>query len=289
MQKITPFLMFESGCADALKFYTSVFKRSKIVGGGENGPPGGAFEIDGFRINMFDGGPHFKFSPAISFYHICDDTAELDELWNAIAEDGMVMMPLDKYDWSERYGFIQDKFGVCWQLSVGNVSDVGQRTTPCFLFVGELVGRGEDAVKFYTSLFDDSKIDGILLYGDGEPPNRPGTVKHSQFALDGEKFMLMEGGGEHSFTFTEGISLMISCDDQAEVDHFWDKFTADGEESQCGWLKDKFGVSWQVTPKILMELVSDPDREKANKAFQAMLKMSKIDIQTLKDAVGDRG
>ena len=287
MQKIIPFLMFESGAAEAMRFYTSIFKNSNIIGGDDAAikPPGGSFEIDGFRINTFDGGPHFKFSPAISFFHICDSEAEIDELWAAIAEEGKVMMPLDKYDWSEKYGFIEDKFGVCWQLSLGKVSDVGQRTTPSLLFVGDHVGSGEEAVKFYASLFDDSKIDGILLYGDDEPPNEPGTVKHSQFALEGEKFMLMEGGGEHKFNFTEAISLMILCEDQAEVDEFWDKFTAEGEESQCGWVKDKFGVSWQVTPKILLELVSDPDPEKADKAVQAMLKMHKIDIQALKDAV----
>lgn len=279
--------MFESGSAEAMKFYTSVFKNSKIVGADDAGatPPGGSFEIDGFRFNTFDGGPHFKFSPAISFFHICDDENEIDELWNAIAEEGTVMMALDKYDWSERYGFIQDKFGVCWQLSLGNVSDVGQRTTPSFLFVGDQLGHGEEAVKLYTSIFDDSSIDGILLYGDNEPPNEPGMVKHSQFALEGEKFMLMEDGGEHKFTFTEGISLMIACDDQAEVDDLWDKFTAEGDESQCGWVKDKFGVSWQITPTVLLELVSDPDRDKANKAIQAMLGMRKIDIQALKDAV----
>lgn len=279
--------MFDSGSAEAIKFYTSIFKNSKIIDS-EGKQPGGSFEIDGFKFNTYDGGPYFKFNPAISFFHICDDEKELDDLWNAIAKEGSIMMPLDKYEWSEKYGFIQDKYGICWQLSLGKISDVGQRTTPSFLFTGGQLGNGEKAVKFYTSVFDNSEIDGILLYGDNEPPNKPGTVKHSQFALDGEKFMLMEGGGEHDFSFTEGISLMISCKDQKETDYFWNKFTEKGEESQCGWVKDEFGVSWQVTPDILLELVSDPNPEKANRATQAMLKMKKIDIQALKDAVAQK-
>ncbi len=279
--------MFVSGAEEAMKFYTSIFKNSKITDEmktPDGAGTGGTFEIDGLKISTFNGGPYFKFSPAISFFHICDSEKEIDELWNEIAKEGSIMMPLDKYDWSEKYGFIQDKFGVCWQLSLGKISDVGQRTTPSFLFVGDGVGGGEDAVKFYTSVFENSEIDGILLYGDGEPPNKPGTVKHAQFALDGEKFMLMEGGGEHDFSFTEGISLMVAAEDQKEIDYFWNAFTADGEESQCGWLKDKYGVSWQITPPILLELMSDPDREKAGRVMNAMLKMQKIDIQALKDA-----
>lgn len=287
MQKITPFLMFDSGASEAMEFYTSIFKNSKITGtmpGTDGSIVGGSFEIDGLKISTYSAGPYFKFTPAISFFHICEDEKYLDDLWDSIAKEGNVMMPLDKYDWSEKYGFIQDKFGVCWQLSLGQRSDVGQITTPAFLFVGDQLGNGEEAVKFYTSVFENSKIESLKLYGENEPPNKPGTVKHSQFALDGEKFMLMEGSGEHAFAFTEGISLMIACKDQDEVDYYWNAFTADGEESQCGWVKDKFGVSWQITPTILLELISDPDREKASRVTNAMLKMGKIDIQTLKDA-----
>lgn len=284
MQKITPFLMFESGADEAIAFYSSIFKNSKSISTESGKPPGGSFEIGGLRFNTFNGGPHFKFSPAISFFHICENESELDELWGELAKEGSVMMPLDKYEWSDKYGFIQDKFGVCWQVSLGKVSDVGQQTTPSFLFVGDQLGNGEEAVKFYTSVFENSSIDGVLLYGDNEPPNKPGTVKHSQFALDGEKFMLMEGSGEHDFSFTEGISLMIWCKDQDEIDYFWNKFAGEGEESQCGWVKDKYGVSWQITPPILLELISDPDREKAGRVMQAMLKMKKIIIQDLKDA-----
>ncbi len=286
MQKITPFLMFNSGAEEAMNFYSSIFENSKMGSsdGSASSAPGGSFEIDDLKFNTYNGGPHFKFSPAISFFHIVENEKDLDQLWSELAKEGSVMMPLDKYDWSEKYGFIQDKFGICWQLSLGKLSDVGQMTTPSFLFVGDQLGNGEEAVKFYTSVFDDSKIDSLKLYGENEPPNKPGTVKHSQFALAGEKFMLMEGAGDHNFSFTEGISLMVSCSDQDEVDYFWDAFTADGEESQCGWVKDKYGVSWQITPTILLELMSDPDREKAGRVMNAMLKMRKINIQDLKDA-----
>jgi predicted 3-demethylubiquinone-9 3-methyltransferase (glyoxalase superfamily) len=136
--------------------------------------------------------------------------------------------------------------------------------------------RAEEAVNFYTSIFKNSSITGTT-------PGPDGTVMSATFQIDGQEFYAFNGGPH--FSFSEGISLFVSCEGQAEVDDLWDKFTADGgEESQCGWLKDKFGVSWQIIPSVLGELLGDKDPEKANRVMQAMLKMNKIIIADLHSA-----
>lgn len=153
-----------------------------------------------------------------------------------------------------------------------------QKITPMLWFDD----KAEEAANFYTSLFPNSKILSIARYGE-VGPGPEGSVMVASFQIAGQEFTALNGGPH--FKFTEAISLVINCDSQEEVDRYWEKLTADGgEESQCGWLKDKYGLSWQVTPKILIQLVQGPDKEKANRVFQAMLKMKKIEIPKLLEA-----
>jgi predicted 3-demethylubiquinone-9 3-methyltransferase (glyoxalase superfamily) len=140
----------------------------------------------------------------------------------------------------------------------------------------------EEAVNFYVSIFKNSKIVSIARYGD-EVPGMKGKVLTAVFELDGQQFMALDGGPV--FTFTEAISLYVSCETQEEVDELWSKLTANGgQESQCGWLKDKYGLSWQIIPKVLGEMLSDTDPAKAGRVMHAMLQMKKIDVPTLKKA-----
>ena len=157
-----------------------------------------------------------------------------------------------------------------------------QKITPCLWFDG----KAEEAARLYVSLFKNSRIGNIARYGDagsdasGQPE---GDVMTVEFELDGQKFLGLNGGPE--FKFSEAVSFIINCDSQEEVDRFWTKLTENGGvESQCGWLKDKFGVSWQVTPTVLTELMKSKDRTKAERVMKAMLQMKKIDIATLKKA-----
>jgi predicted 3-demethylubiquinone-9 3-methyltransferase (glyoxalase superfamily) len=141
--------------------------------------------------------------------------------------------------------------------------------------------QAEQAANFYTSIFKNSRVLSITRYGD-EVPGPKGKVMMVNFELDGQAFMALNGGPE--FTFTEAISLYVNCETQAEVDYLWEKLTEGGEEGQCGWLKDRFGLSWQIVPTVLGELMNDPDTEKASRITQAMLQMRKIDIGKLKQA-----
>ena len=152
-----------------------------------------------------------------------------------------------------------------------------QKITP-FLWFND---QAEEAMNFYTSIFKKSKIGSVSRYGEGGP-GQPGSVMSATFELDGQEFMALNGGP--LFTFTEAISFFVNCETQAEVDELWEKLTEGGEESQCGWLKDKFGLSWQIVPSVLGELLNDPDAEKAGRVMNAMLQMKKIDIAGLRAA-----
>jgi len=152
--------------------------------------------------------------------------------------------------------------------------------TPCLWFDTE----GEDAAKFYTSVFPNSKILHVARYGSAGP--RPeGTVMNVDFELNGQEFMALNGGPE--FTFSEAISFQVSCKTQDEVDTYWSRLSEGGEEGPCGWLKDKYGVSWQIVPTALAELLTDPDPEKSQRVMSAMLKMKKIEIDELERAAAD--
>ena len=152
------------------------------------------------------------------------------------------------------------------------------KITSCLWFDGQ----AEEAAKFYVSLFPNGKLGKVTKYPEGTP-GQPGTVMTVEFELDGAQFVGLNGGPE--FKFSEAISFQIDCKDQAEVDRYWNALLADGgEESVCGWLKDRFGLSWQVVPTILPKLMADPDRDKANRVTAAMMKMKKLDVAKLEAA-----
>ncbi|MBT1695961.1 VOC family protein [Fulvivirgaceae bacterium PWU4] len=278
-EKITPCLWYNNQAQEAAALYCSAFADTKIVA---KSPIVTAISVAGQSITLLDGGPRYQPNPSVSFFYICEKQDEMDRIWKLFSKGGSVLMPLDKYPWSERYGWITDKYGVSWQLALGKISDVGQKLTPCLLFTGKQYGKADEAIAHYSSIFKDPKVDGILRYTAGESPDEAGKVKHAQMALNGQKFMLMDSAGPHGFTFSEGVSLTIHCDTQAEIDHYWGKLTESGEESMCGWLKDKFGVSWQIIPTILNKIMSDP--AKAGKAAQAFMSMRKLDIEQIVQA-----
>jgi len=289
MQEITPFLWFDNNAEDGANFYVSLFGNSKVMHitrYGEAGPaPKGTvmtvkFQLEGQEFTALNGGPHFKFTPAVSFYVACETPQEIDELWRKLSEGGTILMELDKYPFSEKFGWVADRFGLSWQL---NLASFPQRITPCLMFVGEQSGKAEEAMKSYVSLFKNSSIDRVERYTPGER-GVEGTVKHGVFSLEGQKFIAMDGGTDHPFTFTEAQSFVVNCKTQEEVDEFWEKLSEGGQESQCGWLKDKYGLSWQIVPTVLIEMLQDKDPEKAKRVMQAMLQMSKIDIPALQHA-----
>lgn len=161
-----------------------------------------------------------------------------------------------------------------------------QKIVPLFFFTGKSQGKAEEAIKYYTSIFKDSNLQKILHYGE-ENSYAKGTVKHAQFLLESQTFMAMDSGVENKFPFNEAVSFIITCKDQEEIDYYWEKLSAGGDPTaqQCGWLKDKFGISWQVVPEGMEKLLNNPDKEKANKGMQAVMRMKKFNLNALREAV----
>lgn len=275
---IHPCLWFDGNAKEAATFYSNVFSETRIL---DENPMVVNFEILGQKFMGLNGGPRHTINPSISFMVLYQTKDELRTAWEKLFEEGSALMPLDKYDWSQMYGWVQDKFGVNWQLYLAEEGTTSQNVSPSLMFVGEQNGKAEEAVKFYTSIFDNSEIQGILKYTAAEDDTE-GNVKHSQFVINGYTMMAMDSSYEHNFQFSEAISLVITCDTQEEIDFYWDKLKEGGREDQCGWLKDQFGVSWQIVPRILGELMADS--EKAPKVIEAFMNMIKFDIETLKNA-----
>ena len=237
------------------------------------------FELEGIQFMGLNGGPMFKINPSISFFVYCKSEEEIDKKWKQLSDGGSVLMALNKYPWNDKYGWCQDKYGVNWQLMLHDPA--GQKIVPSFMFTQEQSGRAEEAINFYTSIFDNSKIEFISRYEKGEG-DVEGHIKHARFTLNGQVFVAMESSGPHQFKFNEAVSIVVPCDDQEEIDYYWNKLTEGGKESQCGWLKDKFGVSWQIVPTVLGKLMSSP--EKSKKVMEVVMRSIKFNIKELEEA-----
>ena len=307
-QKITPCLWFDKNCEEAVNFYISVFPNSSITSikrypeGMTEEPMQGmsgkvltaVFELDGLTFQALDGGPIFKINPSVSFMVNFDPSRnpnaahDLDVMWEKLSEGGHALMPLQEYPFSKKYGWVEDRFGVSWQLILTDPSGEPRPSiVPSMLFVGAVAGKAEEALNFYVSTFkQNSKIGTVATYPAGMEPEKEGSAMFAEAQLAGQWFAAMDSANPgHHFSFSEAVSFCVECADQAEVDYFWSALVeGGGQESQCGWLKDRYGFSWQVVPTRMIELMSDPDAEKSKRALSAMMEMKKLVIADLEKA-----
>ena len=290
MEKITFHLWFDKEAREAAEFYTSVFKGSRIKDTAtiSNTPSGDTdivtIELLGQEFTLISAGPLFKFNPSISFLVVCNAKEEVDALWNELSKGGKALMDLGAYPFSERYGWIQDKYGLSWELIFFGGRAIRQRIVPTLMFVDRVVGRAEEAINFYASVFRNAFVGDIQRYRKGEEPDVEGTIKHASFTLEGQQFAGMDSAREHNFAFNEAISLMVHCETQEEIDYYWGRLSADPKAEQCGWLKDKYGLSWQVVPNIMAEMMKDKDEKRKARVMEAFLRMKKFDVDALKKA-----
>ena len=286
VQKIVPHLWFDKEAKEAAAFYTSIFHDSKIKNTVTiTGTPSGncdivTFELSGQEFMAISAGPYFKFNPSISFFVIFNNEKEIEAAWNKLVNGGKVLMPYKLYSWARKYGWLQDKYGLSWQLSWSEHHKLEQKITPLLMFTKDVAGKTKEAIETYTSIFTNSKTEMVVPYtkDDGD---KEGFIKHSRFTLDGKNFMAMDSSLQHDFTFNEAISFVVNCDTQEEIDHYWDKLSAVPEAEQCGWLNDKFGVSWQVVPTVMNKMMTSGNKEKIARVTQAFLQMKKFDIKTI--------
>lgn len=297
MQKIIPHLWFDTQAKAAAEWYVSLFPNSKVtqIVTLPNTPSGDSdivsFDLAGYSFMAISAGPYFKLNPSISFMLNFDPAEDseaekhLNTLWDKLSEGGTALMPLQAYPFSQRYGWIQDKFGVSWQLILSDPA--GEKRPfimPSLLFVNEVCGRTEEAITFYTSIFKRAKAGMMARYPAGMEPDKEGSIMFADFQLEGQWFVAMDSAHKHDFAFNEAISFLINCESQTEIDEYWQKLSAVPEAEQCGWLKDRFGLSWQVSPSGLQRMMEEGTPEQIARVTQAFLPMKKFDIAVLEKA-----
>lgn len=289
MQKITTHLWFDKEAREAAEFYASLFPDSgvKSMATITDTPSGDSdivtFKLSGQEFMAISAGPYFKFNPSISLFVIFDNEADIESVWNALADGGKVLMPYSAYPWAHTYGWLQDRYGLSWQLSWSDHHEMEQKITPFLMFTKDMAGKAQEAIEDYTHIFPNSKIEMLVPYGKDDD-DKEGFIRHSRFTLDGCHFMAMDSSLRHEFSFNEAVSFVVKCDTQEDIDYYWEKLSAVRESEQCGWLKDKYGVSWQIVPTSMEQMLASGDKEKVARVTHAFLKMKKLDMQALKNA-----
>ncbi len=297
MQKITPHLWFDREAKESAEFYISLFPNSKITNimmlhdTPSDDCDVVSFELSGQPFMAISAGPLFRFNPSVSFIVNFDplrdkNTREnLDKLWEKLSQGGAALMPLDKYPFSERYGWLQDKYGLSWQLILSNPEGEERPfIVPSLMFVGKVCGKAEESTNFYMSVFKNSRRGIVAHYPKGMEPDKEGTIMFTDFMIENQWFAAMDSARAHNFAFNEAISFMVYCDTQEEIDYYWDMLSAVPEAEQCGWLKDKYGLSWQIVPTTMDEMMAKGTREQIDRLTQAFLPMKKLVIAELEKA-----
>ncbi|MDF2592369.1 MAG: hypothetical protein K0S75_1835 [Clostridia bacterium] len=290
MQRIVPHLWYDKEAKEAATFYISLFDQSKLLNVSVIGdtPSGDTeivnFELAGQKFAAISAGPYFKLNPSISLMVACDSAEEVNRIWAALSEDGMEMMPLGEYPFSKWYGWIQDRYGLSWQLMLVDGGQTTQKITPHLLFSNAVCGKTEEAMRYYSEVFEDSGVGLISRYGEGEAISSMAKVNYAAFKLGGMAFSAADNAYDADFNFNEAFSLIVNCEDQREIDYFWDRLSAVPEAEQCGWIKDKFGVSWQIVPSNFDEVLLNGSKDEIQRVTEAFLKMKKFDLEALERA-----
>lgn len=290
MKNIIPHLWYDKEAKEAAAFYTGLFEQARILKTNviEGTPSGDAelvtFELAGQEFMAISAGPYFKFNPSMSLMVMCDTVEEVNAKWKALSENGTALMPLTAYPFSKWYGWIQDRYGLSWQLMLAEGKRSGQKIQVSLLFSKDSNGKAGEALHYYMEVFKDAEIVAMVVYEEGEADSPKAKIKYTSFKLLGMEFSAMDNGYDADFTFNEAFSLIVNCKDQAEIDYYWEKLSAVPGAEQCGWLKDKYGVSWQIVPENMGELLSSGTKDEIKRVTEAFLKMKKFDIALLEKA-----
>jgi len=281
---VVPHLWFDKDGGSAVETYVRAFPDSAVLHESvlTDTPSGtvGVYQLRlaGRELHLLAAGPEFRLNPSLSFLYTTTVPGEVDRVHALLVEGGHELMPLGTYPFSSRYAWVQDRWGVSWQLMTGEAPD---RLIPAQMFVGPNAGRAAEALAFYTGLLGGR----VLLeshYSEAEAPNLPTMINHAQFTLAGSTFALMDSAFPHEFAFNEAHSYLVTCDTQAEIDRLWAALSSDPSAEACGWCKDRYGFSWQIVPRQLGVWMSDP--QTAGPVSRAFLAMKKLDIAALERA-----
>ncbi len=290
MERIVPNLWYDNDAKEAVQFYVGIFDDAKVLDVTvlEGTPSGDAemlsFQLEGQLFNAISGGPFFSLNPSISLMVACSTAEEVELKYAALSQGGSDLMPLGEYPFSKRYAWTQDRYGLSWQLILSTEEKISQKITPSLLFSGSVCGKTEEAMSFYTSVFKGGTVNLISHYQQGESDLPEAKINYASFTLNETNFVAMDNGYPADFSFNEAFSLMVYCDTQEEIDYYWNALSAVPDAEQCGWLKDKFGVSWQITPTLLDDILFHGTRAEARRVLEAFLPMKKIDMKAIEAA-----
>lgn len=288
---ISPCVWFQGDGHLAMARYASVVPGAAPLPGsaypdgtpGRHGMPDGhplmvVHQLGPTSMQALNGGPQYRPTPAVSYVLQLATAEQVDAAWAALRTDGEVLMPLQAYDWSERYGWCNDRWGVSWQVMLATNDEEGL-VASALLFTGRRAGCADAAMSRYASLVPDAEVLVRQLSGrqDGSA-----HLQHAQLRAGGHTLWFQDSDVDHAFTFSPGNSLVATCDSQDEIDHLWHALSAVPEAEACGWLVDEFGVSWQIVPRQLGSLMSDPAL--ARRVMPVLLKMKQLDLAALRDA-----
>ncbi|GAA4479619.1 VOC family protein [Microbacterium panaciterrae] len=296
-QRIIPNIWCDRNAEEVGAFYASVFDNtsSRVTG---RYPADGLPEfqqefagqpvvvdvdLDGFRISLINAGSEFHPTPAISFLVNVDARrfdgdegaarAWINRTWTSLGEEGLALMDIGEYPYSALYGWIEDKYGVSWQLKLTDpTAETVDEIVPMLMFNGAVQSRAEEAVELYISLLPGSGSRRVVEYPLTQMPDVGGNVRYEEFRLAGQDFAVAASPADYDISFTPGLSLQVDCDGQDEIDRLWDALSAVPAAEQCGWLTDPFGVSWQIVPSNMAELMQRPH------AYEHMMQMKKLVI-----------
>lgn len=290
MQKIIPHLWFDTQAVEAAKWYASIFEQAELTSVTQlHGTPSGdvdtvEFTLGGVDLSAISAGPFFELNSSISLMVTCRSAEEVDALYASLGDGATLLMPLDAYPFSKRYVWLKDRFGLDWQLCYFETNEITQKIRPVLLFAADVCGKAEEALKFYQSVFPDALPGYFNHYSPGEAQDPRAKTNYAEMTLLGFQFVAMDHGFGGDEAFNEAFSFMVLCRDQAEIDYYWEKLSAVPEAEQCGWLKDPFGLSWQIVPEQLSEMLATASPEEAERITEAFLVMKKLDIAALEQA-----
>ncbi|HET9238272.1 MAG TPA: VOC family protein [Oligoflexus sp.] len=294
MKKIIPHIWFETQARDAASWYTGIFKDSRILFETSlAGTPSGtvqviSLQLMGQEFQFLNAGPLFDRNPSFSYMIACSTAAEVDHLWKKLIVGGQALMPLDTYPFSERFGWVLDQYGLSWQIMHDGGRKV-QALTPALLFTQKAAGHAEESMQDLIKLVGDGEVlPGHLQRHPAGGPDREGTLQYARFRLGQQEFVFMDSAIGHAFTFNEMQSLMIYVESQAEIERYSNALSRVPEAEQCGWVKDAYGISWQIVPTRMDEMMAKGSPEEIQRLVQAFLPMKRMNIAALEKAFAGR-
>lgn len=296
MTRISACIWADGWAEEAAEFYAGLFPDAAIgetayfskEGFEHHGRPEGSvmsveLTLGGQAFTLLNGGPMFTPNPATSFFVFINDRAKIDRLWARLIDGGKAMMALGAYPWCEHYGWVEDRFGVSWQLMTADPGVLGQAIVPALMFTQGAAGKAAEAMARYGEVLGGYAEIDVSHYPPGTGANE-GLVMHGQYRIADYPIIAFDSPMDHGFGFTPGQSLQVFPGTEAETGRIWDALTHVPEAEQCGWLCDAYGLSWQVIPQGFSDYINGPDKAGQARARQAMLAMKKLDLAARKAA-----